>query len=444
MFFSTYKTFTTAEFNRRLIKYAIQLIEEKFKSRQNGRDANYLDFVNQRVLLHFDALCLFCFSFSLRYLRHHCAMEKLLSESLVNFPEVPGVSIAVVNQCHVTPYVAGFARVKENELMTESHYLQCASLSKTVATAFAIEYLAKKGINFQTAIVNQVLEAAGSTWRIQVSPSSSLSPSTADRIVISQLVNHTALGMHYVYGIPLDEGYPGAEGFLTANPLARKYKYTPLFLEREPGTSFSYSGGGYVVLEHLIECLEGQGRTVNEISRPFLDACGLTDFAFAQLALPLQASVAYGHITPTQEVNPQLAFPAFAAGALCTAQALATFLVHLSIAYHCPVGSGAIQQSTARMMLGEESLVDLGCREFMGARMGLGVFVAQAGATNRLMLHQAANDGYRGIYMLGFDGPDAGKGFVILCNGDNPAVLMISSLCRKLLEGKKKSTIYTV
>mmetsp|Transcript_29521 Transcript_29521/g.40564 ORF Transcript_29521/g.40564 Transcript_29521/m.40564 type:complete len:110 (+) Transcript_29521:63-392(+) len=50
------------------------------------------------------------------------------------------------------------------------------------------------------------------------------------------------------------------------------------------------------------------------------------------------------------------------------------------------------------------------------------------------MLHQAANDGYRGVYMVCFDGPDAGNGFVILSNGDNPAVLMQCELARLLLQ----------
>lgn len=64
--------------------------------------------------------------------------------------------------------------------------------------------------------------------------------------------------------------------------------------------------------------------------------------------------------------------------------------------------------------------------------MGLGVFVAEAG-NNKIMLHQAANDGFRGVYMLCYEGNDAGKGFVLLTNGDNPAVLLQSELCRYLL-----------
>jgi hypothetical protein len=35
--------------------------------------------------------------------------------------------------------------------------------------------------------------------------------------------------------------------------------------------------------------------------------------------------------------------------------------------------------------------------------------------------------------MVCFSGPDAGKGFIVLSNGDNPAVLMQCELCRSLL-----------
>jgi hypothetical protein len=49
------------------------------------------------------------------------------------------------------------------------------------------------------------------------------------------------------------------------------------------------------------------------------------------------------------------------------------------------------------------------------------------------MMHQAANDGFRGVYMLCYDGPDAGKGFVLLSNGDNPGVLFQCEMCRYLL-----------
>lgn len=72
------------------------------------------------------------------------------------------------------------------------------------------------------------------------------------------------------------------------------------------------------------------------------------------------------------------------------------------------------------------------CDEYGYDQIGLGVFVATAGR-NRLMLHQAANDGFRGIYLVCFEGPDAGKGLLILSNGDNPAVIFQCELARLIL-----------
>ena len=52
---------------------------------------------------------------------------------------------------------------------------------------------------------------------------------------------------------------------------------------------------------------------------------------------------------------------------------------------------------------------------------------------NKIMVHQAANDGFRGMYMMCFDGPNKGNGFVILANGDNPAVYLQCEVARHLL-----------
>ena len=80
--------------------------------------------------------------------------------------------------------------------------------------------------------------------------------------------------------------------------------------------------------------------------------------------------------------------------------------------------------------------INKGCGAFMGAEMGLGVFVAKAGG-NKIMLHQAANDGFRGVYAVVFDGPDAvngPRGFVLLVNGDNKGKFFMCECARQLLE----------
>ena len=81
-------------------------------------------------------------------------------------------------------------------------------------------------------------------------------------------------------------------------------------------------------------------------------------------------------------------FPPLAAGGHATPRGLLTFLYHLAKAYGLPKGraSGGMSHEAARVMLDDP--VDLGCFAFMHSMMGLGVFVARAGA-NRIMMHQA-------------------------------------------------------
>ena len=71
----------------------------------------------------------------------------------------------------------------------------------------------------------------------------------------------------------------------------------------------------------------------------------------------------------------------------------------------------------------------------MRSRMGLGMFTfdvpsSEPARPNRWMLHQAANDGFRGVLLMCFDGPDADngpRGLVVLANGDNQAMLLVAA-----------------
>lgn len=288
--------------------------------------------------------------------------EADLNALLSKHPKIPGASIAIMHNYEVTPVTAGYARVKGHESFTSSHFMQCASLSKTVAAAFALEYFCAKGIPMTTS-VNEVLQSINAKWTIESGPA--IDGSAANNVTLSMLVNHTALGMHYVYGIPLTAEHQPTPLELISGA-AKSFGYERLLLERLPGTKMAYSGGGFVVLQYLLEEMEQQ--SIDVITRDFLDRTGLKDFVFTQLNSPLDTRFAYGHITPEQEV-PALAFPPLAAGGLCTPSALATFLCHLAKAYSNPEGSGGISHLTARAMMAEEALLDLGAKDFMGAKV---------------------------------------------------------------------------
>jgi CubicO group peptidase (beta-lactamase class C family) len=361
-----------------------------------------------------------------------------ISDILKRHKDVAGMNIAYMYDYETHAYAAGYARVSTSEAMSTNHFMEAASLSKTVGAAFAIEYFRDRGITMQTS-VNALLKQAGATWSIKLPlrPGTQLAADFPNQVTLAMLVNHTALGMHYVYGLPLAYGMPPTELFLNGS-LEREFGYAPLYLERKPGSSFKYSGGGFIVLQYLLETLEG--KPIDEIMQPFFVRCDMPDFSF-NARLPLGVRAAFGHFTREKEVAPhdggRLAFPALAAGGLCTATSLLNLLAHLARAYRAYEDGnrafvGPIAPETARLMLDDGILQDLGSMDFMRARIGLGVFVARAGR-NKIMLHQAANEGFRGVYFVCFSGPDRGKGFVLLCNGDNPAVTFQSEVSRFML-----------
>ncbi len=302
-------------------------------------------------------------------------------------------------------------------------FFEMASLSKSVASAFAIEYFTKKVIPLTTS-VNKLLGTTASRYQIP----------NGDDVTIEHLMSHKALNLHYVNGVPADRKMPAISEFLSGNA---DYGYEPIRVVNPPGTKFQYSGGGFIVLEHLIESLEGQ--SIKSLSRNFLDDLGMKDWTFEQSTLK-EYKYATGFTDKNEIVEgTRKMFPAFAAGGMGTAHAMAKFLQHLETAYHDVNGSGAISHDTARIMLHG---FDQGCRKFMGSLMGMGIFIAHAG-DNKMMIHQGANDGFRCLFLHTFDGPDRGKGFVVLANKDNEAMLFIAETAQSILKEMKFEGIDT-
>ena len=299
---------------------------------------------------------------------------------------------------------------------TKDTFFEVASLSKSVASAFAIEYLSSKGIDLESS-VNAVFAQTNSRFRLK--------GEWADQVTIANLMSHNALNMHYVNGVPCDRKMPNVSEFLNGNA---EYSYSPIEVINKPDTIFKYSGGGFLVLEHLIEALSE--KSVLELTTPFLKQLGMEQFSFDQHE---NSDVDYAHAFDEKGEplsTKRLMFPSFAAGAMGSASSMHQFLHHMTRAYHDVSGSGPISHDTAvRMLYGR----DQGSREFMGCDMGIGIFTIEAGE-NRYMLHQGANDGFRAIFLHCFKGPDLGKGIVAFSNGELNAVGFISEVVQLALK----------
>mmetsp|Transcript_14782 Transcript_14782/g.23309 ORF Transcript_14782/g.23309 Transcript_14782/m.23309 type:complete len:449 (-) Transcript_14782:148-1494(-) len=370
--------------------------------------------------------------------------------SLLDKYGVAGVSIAVIRPnrdpysksasgtSHIVTQAAGLASRSPEIPMFDSTWLEIASLSKTIAAAFMIQYFKGRGKDV-TAPVNALLREAGATFQMQAAEG--MPAEWPEEVTLAQLVNHTGLGMHYVNGVPLSKEMPAVEQLISGT--AEKpapYGYASLHMTKKPGTKFNYSGGGFLVLQHLLEVLEK--RPIADIMASFLSASGTAvelGLSFAQSLPCKHYAIGYRDNNAGAVEDGRLMFPPLAAGALGTPAALAEWLRQLAVAYKDPNGCGPIAHDTAIQMLTPGP--DLGSEAFMRALMGLGVFVFEVASngveSNKWMLHQAANDGFRGLYLVCFDGPDATdgpRGLVVLSNGDNNAMFLNCAVVKLLLQ----------
>ena len=281
-------------------------------------------------------------------------------------------------------------------------YFEYASLSKTVASAFAIDLLQKHGISTED-YVNEILQKSGDSFRLKTLGNGD--PAWAEKVQVKHLMNHQALNMHYVKGYPANGDMPKIASLLH-----------DVGVINEPGTKFQYSGGGFIVLEHLLEVLTK--KKITEITRDFTKG-----FTFDPTTLP-NTQYAKGYDVHGNLIEgTRLMFPSFAAGAMGPAKNMAVFLQEFAQKFKA--GDDVVRQ----MMLS----TDNGCKKFMGCEMGLGVFVAYAGE-NKVIIHQGANDGFRAIFLFCVEGPDYGKGVVVQSSGELNAVLFISEVVQLLLK----------
>lgn len=336
-------------------------------------------------------------------------------EALKKEYQVPALSLCVSSSQNNFQSLAMGEIIKGKKKAETTSLFEIASLSKTFACALSIEYFKSKGISLNTP-VNQLLKELKSDFLL-------LPKDLGDKVEIIHLMNHTALNMHYVNGIPTDQEMPPIEEFLKGNA---KYGYPPLEVLHIPGSKFQYSGGGFILLEYLLKA--HSQRKLDELARTILK---LKDFHFAP---PQQEFLPYGYVDNGKEVpSGRFNFPSFAAGAFATAENVSHFMHLIGEAYHSPQGCGPISHETAVTML---KGIDKGSLAFIGAKIGKGVFIAEAGE-NRFALHQGANDGFRTLYLYCFAGPDFGKGFTLFCNADKKGVLFLARVAQLLLKAMR-------
>jgi CubicO group peptidase (beta-lactamase class C family) len=303
----------------------------------------------------------------------------------------PGLAVALVHHGRVA-WAAGYGMADRvtRQPVTAATRFQAASLSKPV-TAWGMLRLVEQGrIGLDEPVLGHLRR-----WRPPPSPFGS------DAITVRRLLSHTAgLSVHGYAGQTLDRPLPSIEGSLSGETAGS----FPVELLEAPGRRWLYSGGGYSVLQLLVEELTGRP-FAEYMQAEVLQPLGMTASSFQWQRT---AATACPHDADGTRV-PDFCFAEQAAAALVTtAPDLARFLAAtLPGPDGEPPGRGVLSPAGVRLALTPAPATS--------GRWGLGYGLGLLPGGDRLAYHEGANRGWRaGLALL----PDRRAGIVVLANGD--------------------------
>jgi CubicO group peptidase (beta-lactamase class C family) len=320
------------------------------------------------------------------------AVEASILSGMEKF-QVPGASIAIIDNYAVL-WSAGYgdAIAGGDRKVTPETLFQAASISKPI-TALATLKLVEKGELDLDGAVNEQLKG----WQI---PAGSVTTRLPIR-VRDLLSHHSGLAVHGFIGYAKSEPRPTLLQVLNGEQPANSPPVQPFL---RPGYKFSYSGGGYCVLQQLL--IETSGQAFPDFMRQ--NVLGPLKMAHSTFDQPLPESrageAAAGHrikrkvIEGDCHIYPEMA----AAGLWTTPSDLSLAGIDIAKSYAGHEGT-LLSQATTRQMLTREN-----------ASFGLGL-VVQGEGERLAFSHGGGNEGFR-CQLVAF--PATGQGLVIMTNSD--------------------------
>ncbi len=322
----------------------------------------------------------------------------LTIEERLDFYRVPSVSVAVVDGGRID-WARAWGEREAGAPADTTTLFQSASISKPVAAAGALRLVEDRVLALD-GDVNRWLE----TWRVPESPFTAAADVTL-RGLLSHSAGTTVSGFP---GYARGEAVPSLVQVLDGTPPANT---APVVVDTVPGALFRYSGGGYSIVQLLIEDVAGE--PFAEFMRErVLEPAGMTRSTFSQpLPAELSAAAATAHgvdgapLAGGFHTYPEMA----AAGLWSTPSDLARFVIEIQRAY-AGESDRILAPETARRMLTPEA-----------GSYGLGWWVDGV-ADSLWFYHGGSNEGYQSFLMGSGEG---GRGFAVMTNGDGGYELAI-------------------
>ncbi len=317
-------------------------------------------------------------------------------EERMNKYNIPGVSVAVINDYKIE-WAKGYG-VKEagssDPVKTETLF-QAASISKPVAALGAL-FLVQQGKLDLDEDVNNKLKS----WKI---PENDFT--NQEKVTLRRLITHSA-GMT-VHGFP---GYSQSEQVpTTVQVLDGKGNTDPIRVDTEPGTLWRYSGGGYTIMQQLVEDSSGEP-FADFLKTNVLDKIGMNGSGFFQpITREYSDRAATAHRGSGKPIDgkwhtyPEMA----AAGFWTTPSDLCTYAIEMQLSYKGESNRLLTQEMTEEMFT--HHLGDWGLGPSLGKKEEDFTFG-----------HGGSNEGFR-CQLIAFVGE--GKGAAVMTNSDNGSTL---------------------
>lgn len=311
--------------------------------------------------------------------------------------QIPAISIAVIKDYKVE-WALGFGvtDIMAETQATDMTLFQAGSISKPVTAMAALKAVQDGKINLDGDI-----NTALTSWKLPYNENTML-----DKITLAKLLSHTAgiNGSGYV-GYAHGEKIPTLLEILDGKAPANS---DPIQVISPPGENFEYSGGGYMIVQQLLEdvyhkpfaqimnklVLSQLGMSHSTFEQP------LPNYLMEQIAKPYYPK--YDSIEGGPHVYPEEA----AAGLWTTPFDLAKFVISLQDSLRGDPHQ-ILQQEYAKLMVKPE--LD---------HMGLGFFVSVNKYGKQIrdgeyFMHGGQNNGYRSLLIASETG---GNGMIIMTN----------------------------
>lgn len=327
----------------------------------------------------------------------HDSLDAFILEQVAQ-RKVPGLSLAIVDSGRIV-YARGYGVTAPggHEAVTPSTLFLAGSVSKSVAAMGALRLVEAGALTLDDNVNDRL-----TSWKV---PDNQFT--ATEKVTLARILSHTAgLTVHGFAGYDRTLPVPSVTQVLDGAPPANS---APVRVDTVPGARWKYSGGGYTIMQLLMEDVTGQpfARWMQaNVLAPFGMASSTFDNPLPQAWWGRAASGTYrtGPLPGGWHVYPEMA----AAGLWTTASDLARFAMGIQQSYAGTSNPVISQGMTARMLTNVKD------------NDGLGVFLDGEGSSLRFY-HGGRDEGFD-TYMGAF--ASRGSGLVIMINANDNSGMM--------------------